>query len=191
MVARASALAGGLAAEAGAGKAPAQLTPAIASRTNCGTATRYRKEPAFRYHFNSTHSSACSEISGEKLEHVLPRTSAGMKLVNLALDWEKPLILIIRQLRRSRAAGVRGEGWNRPASWGRNRPLSFGAGRLPADFAKSRNSLHPDGARPRCPADRPWYPVVGLGLGNRTGRGNGIAIALSGSNSRSAPCRQR
>src|SRR5690348_10809859 len=79
-----------------------KLSPATASKNNCAHIIRHTTEPAFEAHFNSTHSSACTRFLG-KIGARAPATSAGVKPVNLSTDWEKPLILIIRQLRGSRA----------------------------------------------------------------------------------------
>src|SRR5690348_17999757 len=79
-----------------------KLSPATTSKSNCAHIIRHTTEPAFEAHFNSTHSSACTRFLG-KIGARAPATSAGVKPVNLSTDWEKPLILIIRQLQRSRA----------------------------------------------------------------------------------------
>src|SRR6185437_16922406 len=90
------------------------------SQSNCAHIIRHTTEPAFEAHFNSTHSSACTRFLG-KIGARAPATSAGVKPVNLSTDWEKPLILIIRQLRGSRAVR-RGARVRMPSFSGR--PLS-------------------------------------------------------------------
>ena len=59
-------------------------------------------------------------------------TSAGVKTLNLSPDWEKPLILIIRQLRRSRA-GRLGRG---PVKFVRPNSSARGGGECLGSFAK-------------------------------------------------------
>ena len=87
--------------------------------------------------------------------------SAGVKTLNLSPDWEKPLILIIRQLRRSRAGGL-GRG---PARFVNPNGPARGGERRPAEFCeKSCNSFHQGRGGAGVNRSGRWYPVKEVGV---------------------------